>query len=149
MKKIDLTQSSAKQLDWLVATCLGLGLHKDELLGGHIKQGWWVSGLNPADLNDWTPLSQYQSTTNLAVFGPILKAERIGIEPWGPDRTWLAQIYNDAGRVLFRQYGDEPFVAAMRCYVASELGDEVDVPDDLCAEDELVECAPGLERPRG
>lgn len=33
------------------------------------------------------------------------------------------------------QYGDTMLIAAMRCYVASKLGDEVDVPDEL---DELL-----------
>ena len=29
------------------------------------------------------------------------------------------------------QTGDTPLIAAMRCYVASKLGDEVEVPDEL------------------
>lgn len=28
-------------------------------------------------------------------------------------------------------YGPTPLIAAMRCYVASKLGDEVDVPDEM------------------
>ena len=28
-------------------------------------------------------------------------------------------------------YADNPLIAAMRCFVASKLGDEVDVPDEL------------------
>jgi hypothetical protein len=28
-------------------------------------------------------------------------------------------------------YGPTPLIAAMRCYVASKLGDEVDVPEEL------------------
>lgn len=28
-------------------------------------------------------------------------------------------------------YGNTPLIAAMRCYVASKLGDEVDVPEEL------------------
>jgi hypothetical protein len=29
------------------------------------------------------------------------------------------------------EYGSSPLEAAMRCYVASKLGDEVDIPDEL------------------
>jgi hypothetical protein len=29
------------------------------------------------------------------------------------------------------QYGDTPLIAAMRCYVASKLGDEVEIPKEL------------------
>ena len=31
----------------------------------------------------------------------------------------------------FLSYGPTPLIAAMRCYVASKLGDVVDVPDEL------------------
>jgi hypothetical protein len=30
--------------------------------------------------------------------------------------------------------GPTPLIAAMRCYVASKMGDEVDVPDELVKE---------------
>jgi hypothetical protein len=63
--------------------------------------------------------------------GPIIERERIGVEPWGTDKTWLAQTYNEAGRILQRQYGPTPLIAAMRCYVASKLGDEVEIPEEL------------------
>ena len=29
------------------------------------------------------------------------------------------------------QFGPTPLIAAMRCYVASKLGDEVEVPEEL------------------
>jgi len=32
---------------------------------------------------------------------------------------------------LHRQYGDTPLVAAMRCYVSSNLGDLVNLPKEL------------------
>jgi hypothetical protein len=32
---------------------------------------------------------------------------------------------------LAEDEGPTPLVAAMRCYVASKMGDEVDVPEDL------------------
>jgi len=28
-------------------------------------------------------------------------------------------------------HGDTPLIAAMRCYVASKLGDEVEIPEEL------------------
>jgi len=31
----------------------------------------------------------------------------------------------------FEQDGPTPLIAAMRCYVASKLGEEVDVPEEL------------------
>lgn len=35
----------------------------------------------------------------------------------------------DVGSLI---YGPTPLIAAMRCYVASRLGDEVNVPNELC-----------------
>ena len=35
------------------------------------------------------------------------------------------------GTHLVAFHGPTPLVAAMRAYVASKLGDEIDVPDDL------------------
>jgi hypothetical protein len=31
-------------------------------------------------------------------------------------------------------YGHTPLIAAMRCYVASKLGDEVEIPQELLGE---------------
>jgi hypothetical protein len=58
--------------------------------------------------------------------GPIIEEERIGMVYVGfeqpDDKQWVA---------MDKTYGPTPLVAAMRFYVASRLGDEVDVPDQL------------------
>lgn len=58
------------------------------------------------------------------------------------DGTWLA-MYDDAnigefvhwayGEVFTRRYysGPTPLIAAMRCYVASNLGEEVEIPEEV------------------
>ena len=56
--------------------------------------------------------------------GPIIEREKIelthdGFEWWA--RIWADEDYE----------GPTPLIAAMRCYVASKLGDEVEVPDEL------------------
>jgi hypothetical protein len=33
--------------------------------------------------------------------------------------------------IPFECYGKTPLIAAMRCFVASKLGDEVDIPKEL------------------
>lgn len=61
--------------------------------------------------------------------GPIIEQEKIDTK-W--DRVvWLANSrwVQDEERVYM--YGPTPLIAAMRCYVASRLGDEVEVPDEL------------------
>jgi photosystem II stability/assembly factor-like uncharacterized protein len=63
-------------------------------------------------------------STDWALGGPIIEQEKIelthdGFEWWA--RIWADEDYE----------GPTPLIAAMRCYVASKLGDEVEVPDEL------------------
>lgn len=63
--------------------------------------------------------------------GPIIDRERIELGPahsaWRavPNRTMYPN--NDAPW----HFGPTPLIAAMRCFVASKLGAEVDIPDGL------------------
>lgn len=66
--------------------------------------------------------------------GEILEREGISIEKAG--ERWAAiagqfddRAYPSQGALL----GPTPQIAVCRCYVASKLGDEVEVPDELCA----------------
>lgn len=76
-------------------------------------------------------------------FGPIIERERLSIIP--RDGCWDA-LYQDilfeedgvTGKNLelwrcgnYYQTGPTPLIAAMRCYVASKLGEEVEIPDEL------------------
>jgi hypothetical protein len=61
--------------------------------------------------------------------GPIIEREAIGIYQ-AIGRGWCAAKQ----KTQFRQAewcGATPLIAAMRCYVASKLGDEVDIPEEL------------------
>lgn len=65
-------------------------------------------------------------STSWAQGGPIIEREGISITQFGG--TWKANtVYQSA------VIGPTPLIAAMRCYVASKLGDEVDVPKELAA----------------
>lgn len=103
MKTAELTGAA---LDWAVAKCEGL--HWEE---GDLYAGKYGPGFAPA--TDWTDA------------GPIIERERIELRGDG-DEGWIA--YDNLN---LEQYGDTPLIAAMRCYVASMLGDEVDVPEEL------------------
>jgi hypothetical protein len=46
--------------------------------------------------------------------------------------AWSAEAFDGSGMgVTYLRFGDTPLIAAMRCFVASKLGDEVDVPEKL------------------
>lgn len=74
-------------------------------------------------------------STNWTQGGPIIEREGITLRVNANLKGhWVAFI--DFGgsntNVKARQRGPAPLIAAMRCYVASKLGDEVEVPDELC-----------------
>ena len=100
-------------LDWAVAKCEE---YETLMCRGKLETLFTENG--------WTP------STDWAQGGPIIERERLLIQPEigkeGAGNAWycVAITPHDA-------YGATPLVAAMRCYVASKLGDEVDVPEDL------------------
>ena len=57
--------------------------------------------------------------------GPIIDRETISLD-YAQEEDWAAKTpaYQWA-------YGPTPLIAAMRCYVASKLGDEVEIPKEL------------------
>jgi len=65
-------------------------------------------------------------STDWAQGGPIIEREKITVEYTGDPDTWCACIMADQ-----EVYGPTPLIAAMRCYVASKLGDEVEIPEEL------------------
>ena len=65
---------------------------------------------------------------NWAHGGVIIEREGIEICPIG-NGEWRGQL--DVAGDLIRFYGGTPLIAAMRCYVASKLGDEVEIPEEL------------------
>ena len=66
-------------------------------------------------------------STDWAQGGPIIEREGIRMHRSSTGDWWAA-----AESALYRpSSGPTPLIAAMRCYVASQLGDEVEVPEEL------------------
>ena len=60
--------------------------------------------------------------------GPIIEREITRVENLG-DGRWAA--YKNSKDETHRLTGPTPLIAAMRCYVASKIGDEVEIPEEL------------------
>lgn len=100
------------------------------------EAGSWP-GMAPAPYADWSP------STDPAQAWPIIEREglrwnKIGDQyyVWTPDHDWYDPLHEpmfDDDGVKWRgfEYGPTGLIAAMRCYVASKLGYEVDVPEEL------------------
>lgn len=70
----------------------------------------------------------YEPSSNWAQGGPIIEREGINIIQSG---SWLAEMDADHSGAVISAEGTTPLIAAMRCYVASKLGDEVEIPEGL------------------
>lgn len=119
MKTSELTGAA---LDWAVAKALG---HKVGLV--NTRRGpepcvWVDSYEGDVDL----PVPKY--STDWAQGGPIIERENIGVGREWDNGEWLASSYAENAPVY---KGPTPLSAAMRCYVASKLGDEIELPAEL------------------
>lgn len=125
--KIKVSETTPLQLDYLVAKCEGETLSQASLAFQIKEHGC----LQRPHLGSWKP------STSWAQGGVILEREKItvGYERYGAQggETWDAvkKAFDDT--VLWLEYAPTPLIAAMRCFVASKLGDEVDVPEELAA----------------
>lgn len=74
----------------------------------------------------------FRYSSNLALGDPIIDREKISVfedaaEPW---KAIITPNENEP-HYYFRYYGPTKLVAAMRCFVVSQLGDTVTLPDFL------------------
>ena len=119
IKTQDLTDAA---LDWAVAKCQGYveqGVYgTPEFRDSEVYLRYCDAVLN----------SCYSPTTDWAQGGPILDRERITIRQWTNMPSIHAYMPHDGAPW---GAGPTPLIAAMRCYVAGRLGDEVEVPDEL------------------
>jgi hypothetical protein len=115
-------------LDWAVAKCEGYEIDSN---GCAVKDGiaeFNLDCFNPSEV--W------------AQGGPIIEREEIELKvlascidlkkhpTYKSGDAWEANLW-PADVDLIEYCGPTPLIAAMRCYVASKLGDEVEVPDEL------------------
>ena len=123
MKTSELTGAA---LDWAVAKCMTGGEIFQSGRVAHAVVLHVVGGTTaPYFVKDSGVVRcAFEPSTNWAQGGPII--EREGLTLTHQENRWAAQTDDD----LFA-YGRKPLIAAMRCYVASKLGDEVEVPKEL------------------
>jgi hypothetical protein len=80
-----------------------------------------------------TRISPPEYSTDWSLGGEIIECEKIEITPWGVNGEWRARDFYEPspGVPCAEEYGPTPLIAAMRCYVTSKLGEEVEIPDEL------------------
>lgn len=139
--KVDVENLHGAGLDWAVAKCNGLELHKDALLNGVVMEGWWVSGYY-MDPNQWIRLSQLRYSEDWSQSGAIIEREKITVGPQ-ENHWWAACAYvNDDEAEGYT--GATPLMAAMHCYVVKKMGPTIEIPAELLPE---IEATPKRMKP--
>ena len=129
--KVKTSEAEDRVLNYLVGKCEG---RKPSYYTGIVR-----ATAHP-DFPDSPPIfgPELNYSTDWALAGPII--ERDGINVFMDDEKWAAYASHSLPQNFYGTSkdpdwddGDEgsPLVAAMRCYVASVLGDEVEVPSEL------------------
>ena len=120
MKTSELTGAA---LDWAVAKCEhAIKRHKygSPCFNPDTKRIYETEGLQQIGVN-------FAPSTNWAQGGPIIEREKIATD-WSEGNDWCASCESNPTRIFS---ATTPLIAAMRCYVASKLGAEIDLPKEL------------------
>lgn len=118
MKKIKVSEATGAALDWLVENAeLLVRVPNPEQRASIASRNLRVRGENGSYSLSW------------AQGGPIIDREKIYCLPPKEYHRDVWVCTSLSGVVLMG--GDTLLIAAMRCYVASKLGDEVEVPEEL------------------
>jgi hypothetical protein len=112
--KIQTSELTGAALDWAVAKCEG----PNSVAACYYDEDDLPMCRDEAQHMEWQP------STNWAQGGPIIEREEIAIFLEYP-KEWGATDGN------YSKGGDTPLIAAMRCYVASQLGDAVEIPEGV------------------
>jgi len=155
--KIKTAELIRKPLNWAVAVCEGTVGQKPQCCfeckhlevrstnedddnfcthpaggGWTLMEGWGAAVGVHYGIHDSCPITATTAepySTDWAQGGPIIEKEEIQLSssPHSEGYWWYAQCMGSTKEFA----GPTPLIAAMRCYVASKLGDEVDVPEGL------------------
>ena len=131
--KIKTSELTRTTLDWAVAKCEG----GDCLWYDTIATHWMtLNGKDIALSKGWA--QSFTPSTNWAHGGPIIEREEFTLSHspyehvfYGSARPWCAEKRG------VMEYGPTPLIAAMRCYIASKLGDEIEIPEELIREADI------------
>ena len=107
--RIKTSELTGAALDWAVAkceeACVGDGYYTGIVLrDGEVK---------------------YTPSTDWAQGGVLIEPENLWVGPLENGHSWGAKGIKNYS------YGSTPLIAVCRCYVASKLGDEVEIPEEL------------------
>ena len=135
MKTIKVSEATTYQLEWLVAIALGwtdVQISAYEMPGEpdetFFRPSKVVDGVEVCGSGlPWKPTSNREQGWRI-----IEKIGGFELKIWlesSPSSKCEAHIHNYEGNWI--AFGSTPLIAALRCFVASQLGENVEVPEVL------------------
>ena len=115
-------------LDWAVFKAGHKGAELHYFVDDPFKKEPWllINGLCEMPLHGYTPTADWHQG------GSIIEKHGIHLEWSESHEHWLAYSWDRFSNPNHHMTdGDTALIAAMRCYVASKLGDEVEIPEEL------------------
>jgi|JI10StandDraft_1071094.scaffolds.fasta_scaffold271193_3 hypothetical protein len=139
MEKITVAEAPQLVLDYLVAKIQGRTIRHDPMAFAHTANGgFWIWEDHPNAQSVFQRIgTDYSPTGDCAIGCPILDEALISTGPVFLDgkfdgwEAFSATLDSEEGDDPDRFYGPTRLIAGFRCYVASEVGDEVEVPKQL------------------
>lgn len=154
--KIKTSDLIGDPLDWAVATCLGYSVG---VVSADDQWERFIEYVSAGELDKYAQdyasiragfkpvlckvhsdgyksiidASEWKFSTNWAQGGPIIDREGIYFSPLPDNGIRAYRFLNGTYCSLMDCWGKDitRLIVAMRCYVASKLGDEVDIPEEL------------------
>jgi hypothetical protein len=108
--KVKVSELQGAALDWAVAKCKGMVPNTPFIAAN----------------KEYT----FKPSTDWAQGGPIIEREKLCITA-SVEGDWTAFCVSDEMDMQWICRGPTPLIAAMRCYVASQMGDEIELPEEL------------------
>ena len=131
--RINVNYLAGPALNWAVAIALGWKWKKED---EKIILARPPKNIRMGKAFDTLGLNYFQPTNSWSTAGPIIERELITLIPYVNkqgeyDNEWEAEDFDER----YPMCGPTPLIAAMRCYVASKLGEIVEVPRELYKEE--------------
>ena len=117
--KIKTSNLTGLALDWAVCEATGMLAAYTQFRSGKAFRKVWGVAKN----------THLHPSTDWAQGGPIIEREKIELG-WVVDH-WQASKAHNYRKSFHGSDPQHPLIAAMRCFVTSKLGDEVEIPKEM------------------
>jgi len=129
--RVNVSTLTGEALDWAVATCEDRNIMRDPMgFKSGSESGYWIWEEKTNNHIDTAQLigRNYSPSKNWLQGGEIIERENVSLASPSPVSDHWTAMTNMS---THKQHGDTALIAAMRCYVETKMGGEIDIPNSL------------------